>query len=119
MKTIYKGQLNSLTVKNLKIRGDVVDSFDFEKAVISEDILFYTGAFGTLISFDYNTRLPDENEARGYILYGLEQMHEPEHAMKQCTYVDIDTVKPYKQVSNREFRLMKKAYAEQRKQKRK
>lgn len=101
MKTIYRGNVNQLTIKNLKITETEKDH-EFISTVIERDALFYQGIFGRPINFLYKAYLPDLAEATDYLFsHGKEGSN--------CIYVDYNRLTS-DCISNKEFKQLKKQY---------
>ena len=113
MKNIYKGDIKTISISKLEINNGKISTLEYETPVIKKDGLFYIGALGAMISFDYETRLPDEVEAKAYVVESIEQRKEPEKKpYPGCFFINSSTLEYYSSLSNHQFKLMKKQYKE-------
>jgi hypothetical protein len=107
MKAIYKGPIRRYTVSKIKVTENGVECVKTETPIIKKDALFYKGICGKVISFDHSTTLPTYEEAESYAHRQVNYNHEI-LGLASCLYVNENEVKYYKEVSNKEFKEMKK-----------
>ena len=117
MKNIYKNDVHKIVVKELTINKDGIKILDYEKPVIRRDMQFYKGIMNTFISFEHDTRLPDENEALDFIVESLKARKDKTAPYPECVFVDYDNMQYSHQICNENFRAAKKYYKQMRKAK--
>ena len=115
MKKIYKGNLRTVKVTKLEIEDGVVKRFEYVRPIIKEDILFYQGIAGKQISLEYRTVLPEEGEAVEIVKQDLRARTVPEmQPYPTCIFYNENEIEPYKEITNKEFRKIKKEYKKNR-----
>lgn len=107
---IYKGPIRKLMVTEAIRRTDGTFSLKIPTAeqgqIIKNDAEFYVNWFGSQISLDYNTKLPDYNEARAYVEKAART--NPEQAT--CIYANEHEIHYSHSVENGKLKILKKSY---------
>lgn len=103
---IYRGEIRNMFIKDMEFfEGTTVVKTD--SVVVKQDALFYRGIMDRKISFDYDTYLSTEEEARDLIQDSAKR--NPTNCIDTCLYVDYSTLVP-EEVKRSEFKKIKKAY---------
>ncbi len=85
MKKIYTGEIRKMTVKQVDPNPSALKKIAFESTTVKKDALFYVNLAGVTISVDYNTKLPNRDEAEYYLTSCVERI--PESASyASCLY---------------------------------
>ena len=105
MKRILRGPIYKLYVKNLEINDTVLD-IELASTTLKKDALFYINSFGKIVSLDYNTVLPQKEEAQYYI-----ESHLPgTKNSADCVYFEDSDLEKYQLLSQSAFKQLKKTY---------
>ncbi len=113
MKKIYKGKMRRLIVSNIDVTDKAITLLEYDTPVVEKDLLFYYSRLGALISFDYDTRLPDFAEASDYIKDTIAHMgYITTPPFPSCPYVDEGDVKFFHEIGDRDFKSLKKRFRE-------
>ncbi len=111
MKRILRGPIYKLYVKNLEINDTVLD-IELASTTLKKDALFYINSFGKIVSLDYNTVLPQKEEAQYYIESHLpgtkKDKINPNSA--DCVYFEDSDLEKYQLLSQSAFKQLKKTY---------
>ncbi len=103
---LYKAPIKRSYVAKLEI-NEGIRTFDIESTTLKKDGLFYEGLFKKLISIDYGTYLPTEEEAISYCRRSangiIDNIDEA-----TCIYADYGKVRKDRVVSEEEFKQLKK-----------
>ena len=110
MRKIYSGDIKLLYIKGfenksvngLSINPDCLDFVFDDKVVLMKDAKFYYNWTGRLISFDAN----DYIESR----YDAEELLRDCPNIKSVRYADYDKIKFERDLTNKEFKQLKKEY---------
>jgi len=103
MKQLYKGPIH-----NLKIYS-VNKHISLESTIVIKDSLFYKNRLGKFINFEYNTVLPSKIEAETNLLE-IARIHKTNNINSNCIYANNQEMEPYKLVSKKEFKTLKKSF---------
>ena len=106
MKTIYKGPIRKLQIYSIK---PIINTPTFQSTIIKKDSLFYKTKLGKYINFEYNTVLPNVIEAESNLLE-ISRINKMNTTAACCIYVNNSEIQEYKQISNQEFKTLKKEY---------
>ncbi len=108
---IYKGDIKRFVVKRVEF-GKGAPVIKTESIVIKKDAKFYLGHTGRMISFDYNTYLPSQNEAACFLNEAINT--NPDVQCTSCEYVDYTKLSHFDNVSRTQYKQMKKTYRRER-----
>ena len=64
MKKIFKGNIRRFDIKKIDFNGNKIKILEYETPIVKKDSLFYVNMVGNIISFDYDTKLANVEEAR-------------------------------------------------------
>ena len=113
MKKLYTGEVKKMTVKKLDIFPETDNKLAFNSVVVKKDALFYINRLGVPISIDHDTKLLTRCEAEYYLRDFVKRF--PRSADKiSCVYAEP----PFsfvRELSDEEFRKLKKEKKEERK----
>lgn len=105
---IYKGPIRKLMVTEAIKQVDGTLSLKIPEAeqgqIVKSDAEFYINWFGSQISLDYNTKLPDYNEARSYV----ERVAETHPEVATCIYVNNHEVHYSHSINKDQLKVLKK-----------
>lgn len=110
MKKIYTGTMRNLIIKDLEINEGKAKVLKYEKPVVRKGLHFYKGMMGNFISFEYGTRLPDEIEAKEYLEDVMTRRTSKEPPYLDCSFVNEGEIEFSHEVSDSNFRAIKKYY---------
>lgn len=113
MKNIYKGPMRTLRISHLEINNGAIRTLQYNTPVVKE-LLFYRGLFNSFISFDYETIMPDKNEAADFVKRIIIEGNWTKAPYPTCSFVNPGEVKFSHTISNKEFKQLKKEYRKQR-----
>ena len=116
MKKIFTGPINTLHLKSLSITETNIKLIE-ESFVLKEDALFYQNIFGRMINFEHDTCLPTKEEAEDYFANVNMEGKEHNAVFRDCSimYYNEDDLKPLKEVTNKEFKQLKKSFKKEQK----
>lgn len=107
---IYKGPIRKLMVTEAIRKTDGTFSLKIpepeQAEIIKNDAEFYINWFGSQISLDYNTKLPDYNEARTYV----ENIAKTNPELASCIYVNDQEIHYSHIIENDELKVLKKIH---------
>lgn len=106
---IYKGNLNSLFIKDFQLTENGVN-VALESSVVKRDVLFYKNFIGKMICFEYDTHLPSYYEAEAFVKGSVKE----DGTGSSCLYADYDSIKPFPG-ETRSVKELKKEFKMQRK----
>ncbi len=110
---IYKGPIRKLMVTDTINQVDGTLSLKIPEAeqgqIIKSDAEFYINWFGSQISLNYNTKLPDYNEARTYV----EKVAETHPELATCIYVNDHEVHYSHSIEKNQLKVLKKTNKKQ------
>ena len=106
MKQLYKGPIHILEIHTI---NPIIKSTAFESYVIQKDSLFYRNRMGKYINFEHDTVLPDKYEAEANLLE-IARLQKMTPIESHCIYADDSEIKPFKEITNQEFKVLKKAF---------
>lgn len=102
---IYRGDIKKVSVKNVEFYlGTAV--VKTETVVVQKDALFYSGFAGRKISFDYDTFLPTEYEARDLV---VDAAKKDPYNPSSCLFVDYNSLTP-EPITKEGLKQLKKSY---------
>lgn len=107
MRQLYKGTINNLYIKDLKIENGNIKNIILASTTLNKEACFYKGPFGTIISFEYETKLPNYGEAEDYIKHQI-TLNSNKKDLATCLYLDEDSIRPEKCVKRKVFKQLKK-----------
>ncbi len=109
MPEILKGDIKTIYVKDLELNEGNVENIILSQRVLKKDVEFYRNFLGVLISFDYNSPLPDYDDAYSYVKQLA--MKYPLNASKaSCFFIDKNDVRFDRMITKKEFKELKKKY---------
>lgn len=104
MKTLFKGPIHKLRIHT--VNPELLTTA-FESTVVVKDSLYYKSRTGKFINFEHDTVLPSIYEAEANLLE-IARIHKMQAIDNHCIYAIDSEIEPYKQVSNQEFKVLKK-----------
>ena len=119
MRRIYKGDMHNLIIKKLDINAGNVKILEYEKPIVRKDLQFYRGRMGNYISFEHNTRLPDEIEALEYLVDVMSRRENKEAPYPTCAFVNESEIELSHEISDSSFKALRKYYKQLRKEEQK
>lgn len=92
MKKYYKGNINTVYIKNLCIDKDKISNIDLGHKVLEKDVLFYENFLGVIVRADdgYPTLEPSEAE---YLVCNDVKRLGIKAANTSCQYYDLNSFK--------------------------
>lgn len=115
MKNIFKGPVRKVVVSKLELKNGLHKLADYDTPIIKEDLLFYRGIGDSYISFDYGTIIPDQHEAIDFIEDTITSQNVTEEPFPSCFFVNNSEIELSHQLSNKEFKTLKKEFKQRRK----
>lgn len=106
---IYKGNLNSLFIKDFQVTDKGVN-VSLESVVVKRDVLFYKNFIGKMICFEYDTHLPTYYEAEEFVKGSVKE----DGTGSSCLYADYDSIHMFPE-EKRSIKELKKEFKLQRK----
>ena len=119
MKSIYKGPMRKLVVSKLEVTDGAVRLLEYDTPIIKRDLTFYKGLFNSLISFEYGTRLPDQEEAIDFVKNAVAGRESTEGPYPVCPFVNDEEVKYSHDICDHNFKVLKKFYRNMRREEKK
>lgn len=113
MKNIYKGPLRTIRISHLEVSDGAIKTLKYNTPVL-KDILFYHGLFNSFISFDYETIMPDKNEALDFVKRIITEGNITHEPYPTCSFVNPTEIQLSHTVSKKDFKELKKEYKKQR-----
>ncbi len=105
---IYKGPIRKLMVTDAIKQADGTFSLKIPEPeqgqIVNNDAEFYVNWFGSQISLDYNTKLPDYNEARAYV----EKVAKTNPELASCIYVNDHEIHYSHDIEKTQLKVLKK-----------
>ena len=113
MKKLYTGEVKKMTVKKLDIFPGTDNKLAFNSVVVKKDALFYINRLGVPISVDHDTKLLTQGEAEYYLREFAKKFPRSAESAS-CIYAEPPFTLA-KEVTNEEFKQLKKEKKEERK----
>lgn len=110
---VYRGEIKNMYIRKIDFAEGVAQAVT-DTMVVRKDALFYTGITNRRISFEFNTYLATETEAKAYLEENVRA--NPNTYINSCLYVDYGTLTP-EEMSRKDVKVLKKMYRQQRQEK--
>lgn len=109
MPNLYRGKVKNMYVKKLEISADAVATAETDSYVLHSDALFYESMLGKFISFDYDTVLPNAEEAQDYV-ENYSRNHPNHLEGATCLFISDGDLKYETFITRRELKKLKKDF---------
>ncbi len=109
MKEIFKGNIRRFDIKKIDFNGSKIKILEYETPIVKKDALFYVNMVGNIISFDYDTKLANIEEARD-ISTSMIKSPDQDLAKVGCIFFNENELEYSESLNRHDFKVLKKEF---------
>ena len=106
---IFKGNIRRFDIKKIDFNGSKIKILEYETPIVKKDALFYVNMVGNIISFDYDTKLANVEEARDVSISMIKSLDQ-DLAKVGCIFFNENELVHSESLNRHDFKVLKKEF---------
>lgn len=109
MRKFFKGNIRRFDIKKIDFNGSKIKILEYETPIVKKDALFYVNMVGNIISFDYDTKLANIEEARDVSISMIKSLDQ-DLAKVGCIFFNENELVHSESLNRHDFKVLKKEF---------